>query len=173
MDLDKLVLLDPEWLADVAATVVTVTEQPASVETPWKLTAANREAIWKSYPVQDHAVMLELLYRFEAAYKGPGGTTIVPAMFPDKIPIGIDWSQFDNETRQLGRAACVKVKLSHLPLHLFPRLVARLQDIATVDQGDHGAWKTGVVLCDHRDAQSRCLLWQPQPRHDPCIVEVW
>ena len=125
--------------------------------------------------------MLELLLAFEAVYpaRGPTGSglgySIVPAMLPQDPPQSLrrPMRQFDRESRRLGRAACVHVELSHVPLHLFPRLQSRVQTLAAPEQ--NCLWRYGgLYRSTHHDEPGphRALLWQPMPKIKPKRIEV-
>ena len=139
---------------------------------PGELRAADLPVVWKDYPVAMHDTLLQLLHSFEVAYpaRGPGGYglgySIVPAMLPQTRPAIATLEEAS------GEAACIRVTLPHMPVHFFPRLLARLQALVTPAKGC--LWRDGGLFAEasHAGERHHCMLWRPKPRLEPNVIQV-
>jgi GTPase SAR1 family protein len=141
-ELSELVILDPQWLSDVMASVI-------SFKANWKSGLLQHDSlpiVWKQYPVSLHKTLLGILERFEVVFpiKGGEGASIVPAMLPDSCPEAME--AFNS--LRLPRAEYQRVERTYrfgfMPIGFFPRLAARLFLIPNLFC--HDPWLRGVMI---------------------------
>lgn len=142
-DLAELVILDPQWLSDVMATVI-------SFKANWKSGLLQHDSlpiVWKQYPASLHKTLLGILERFEVVFpiRSAEGASIVPTMLPD---VQSDVMQAFGALT-LPRAEYRRVERTYrfgfMPIGFFSRLVARLFLIPNLFC--HDPWLRGVMIC--------------------------
>lgn len=142
-DLAEIVILDPQWLSDIMATVI-------SFKANWKSGLLQHDSlpiVWKKYPVSLHKTLLGILERFEVVFpiRAAEGASIVPTMLPDTQS---DVMQAFGAL-QLARAEYRRVERTYrfgfMPIGFFSRLVARLFLIPNLFC--HDPWLRGVMIC--------------------------
>lgn len=180
-------VLDPRWLAQVMATVVT-----ANAAQSWQLDHSNLCSLWPahSYSPELRSTLLHLLQQFEVVYGAldeDGQTrdfSVVPGMLPE-LAVALEVDNYRTamikqrftaialgSSTALAYAVCVSVKLNHVPLHFFPRLHARIQAIVTPDY--NGLWRRGGFFStrDETGGDIHALVWMPDHMSRPGTIEV-
>jgi Leucine-rich repeat (LRR) protein/GTPase SAR1 family protein len=78
--LENIVVLDPQWIADLLSTVISLKHNYVK---DGILESKVLPQLWKSYPVELHSSMLDLLKRFEIVLPmAQAGRFMVPSMLP-------------------------------------------------------------------------------------------
>lgn len=177
--LRKLIVLNPQWLGDVFATVVTAnsTNKPKK---PGQLDADDIKKAWgDAYVEEQWPALLELMRHFDVVYAARGrsgaglGYDIVPAMLPPSPPDAVQQAlvPFDKRSISVGEALCLQLKLKHLPAQVFPKLHSRIPKVAPPVEGT--LWRYGGVFCDGEAKGSHALVWLPKTTEQAnAVVEV-
>ena len=145
MGLDKLVILDPEWLSKLMASLVTFSNSYAE---KGFLQRSHLRHIWIGYPRAIWPVLLALLERFEIAYPWQcdgESRLIIPSLLPPTSPP--NFAELWPPHPQFGFHEYGRIyQFQFVPLGFFSRLMMRL--IRTVGIQVHGAacWSSGVLL---------------------------
>lgn len=141
-ELSELIILDPQWLSDVMASVI-------SFKANWKSGLLQHDSlpiVWKQYPASLHKTLLGILERFEVVFpiKDGEGASIVPTMLPDTPSEVMEAFGI----LQLPRAEYQRIERTYrfgfMPIGFFSRLVARLFLIPTLFC--HDPWLRGVMI---------------------------
>jgi hypothetical protein len=144
--LKDLVILDPQWLSNVMASII-------SFKSNWKngvLHHANLPIIWKNYPESLHKVLLGILEKFEVVFpiKGQEGASVVPTMLPDE-PTNM-YNEISN--REFDSTLFERIertyKFDFLPLGFFARLVVRFYH--TTELYCHDPFQKGLLITPAR-----------------------
>lgn len=144
--LNELVVLDPKWLTEVMATILTTRHNFAKNGI---LKHSNLFQIWREpkYPQKLYSVLLSILERFEITYPlSPltekfDGVNLIPSLLPVEKPKEIEdiWSPFPNiEQTQTGRKYCFEF----IPFGLFGRIIIRLLNF----NKSALYWRNGILL---------------------------
>jgi hypothetical protein len=144
--LRDLVILDPQWLSNVMASII-------SFKSNWKngvLHHPNLPIIWKNYPESLHKVLLGILEKFEVVFpiKGQEGASVVPTMLPD------DPTERYNElsNRVVNEKLFERIertyKFDFLPLGFFARLIVRIYH--TTELFCHDPFQKGLLITPSR-----------------------
>ena len=123
--LNRLVILQPQWLVDVLASVISF---KSKINENGILAHSLLKMIWKKFPKDLHGTLLELLYKFEVAYpvldKGERepSKSIVPCLLPSKPPSNIDSKVpiLNSKKSNIGGRV---YKFDFLPLGFFSRFL--------------------------------------------------
>jgi len=157
-DLNKLVILKPQWLANLMATVITFSH---SFVKNGILQHSDLKHIWVDYPADMHPTLLGLLSKFEVAYpfsKDPNDKrSIVPSLLPPQRPVdqlSQVWKPRPTaEQTQYGRV----YQFQFVPLGFFGRLILRVYHTPETDVLGECAWLSGFV-CKMSDQTALLLL---------------
>ena len=146
--LNNLVILNPQWLADVMASLITFNHTWAK---DGVLSVSKIPQIFKKFPTDLHESLLILLEKFGIINRlSPQSCSliteeqiIVSSMLPEERPADLDkeWSSIlSNDSIQQGR----KYKFPFLPLGFFNRIMVRLLHIPNLK----GLlfWRNGIVI---------------------------
>lgn len=141
--LSELVILDPQWLSDVMASVI-------SFKANWKSGILQHDTlpiVWKQYPSSLHKTLLGILERFEVVFpiRDSLGSSIVPTMLPDSPSEFIE--AFSSLLLPPDRFQRIErtYRFGFMPLGFFSRLVSRLFIIPNLFC--HDPWLKGVMIC--------------------------
>jgi Protein tyrosine and serine/threonine kinase/C-terminal of Roc, COR, domain/WD domain, G-beta repeat len=161
------VFLDPQFLADVFSTVVTMklTLQNGRLRHP------QLQLIWREYDSALHPIMLTILEKFEIIFRLPDepdedGVNVAVSLVPSLITNEADpavlkhWPDGDSAWLRDGYLPRQRVYLfKFLPVGFFGRVIVRTLHIrgVTVDQ----YWRDGVLVSQGR---SKALLLFEQGR---------
>jgi serine/threonine protein kinase/GTPase SAR1 family protein len=152
--LDQLVIIDPEWLSKVMASVVTFSNNYVQRGI---LEHSHLKQVWASYPETLWPTLLALLERFEVAYPWPssvGGDgaaaecrrSIIPSMLPQQKPFDVlrqRWPSLCPEGLiEYGRV----YQFQFVPMGFFGRLLMRLIRMPQVRVHHDVCWATGAVV---------------------------
>ncbi|XP_071152762.1 uncharacterized protein [Mytilus edulis] len=141
------VVINPQWIVDVMAKVVSVNEK-AIKENLGRFYHSYIPEIWKDYDKSLHQWMLKLTETFDLTFPLPGEKekyNIVPCLLPETKPLNLPWPYLSEEEEI--REKTILYKFAYLPSGLFNRAQARL-----FSQGftDHDLlqflWKKGSIL---------------------------
>lgn len=184
--LRNLIVLDPQWLGDVFATVVTANSMNKAKK-PGQLDADDVRATWGDAYVEElWPALLELMRHFDVVYAARGrsgaglGYNIVPSMLPQIPPdaVGDALVPFAKGSIIVGQAVCLQIHLKHLPAQVFPKLHSRIQTVATPVKGT--LWRYGGVFRNGTSEGSdgcHAVVWQsagcpPSKKKGGAVVEV-
>jgi internalin A len=149
--LDDLVILDPQWLMRLMATLITT--KPNFVKNG-VLLASDLPQIWKppDFPEILHASLMSLLEKFEISYPLPKkGEYLLPYLIHSQRPSALDYS---------FKEPCVyrSYRFGFLPFGFFSRLVVRLMHFLEAVS----YWQNGILLKHQRSNVSNdvayCLM---------------
>ncbi|XP_052093537.1 uncharacterized protein LOC127729717 [Mytilus californianus] len=141
------VVINPQWIVDVMAKVVSVNEKSIK-ENLGRFYHSYIPEIWKDYDRSLHKWMLKLTETFDLTFPLPGEKekyNIVPCLLPETKPLNLPWPYLSEEEEI--REKTILYKFAYLPSGLFNRAQARL-----FSQGftDHDLlqflWKKGSIL---------------------------
>ncbi|KAK2167471.1 hypothetical protein LSH36_27g04002 [Paralvinella palmiformis] len=142
------VVINPQWIVDVMASVVSV---HSSVIQNGRLRHSDIKVIWKHYPQQLHDWLLRLTEVFDLTFPVEDREeNIVPCLLPSDEP-AFDWPDVEHndsitETKMI-------YKFDYLPAGLFNRIQVRLYQFSD----DSSIWRTGSLLLKN---YHHCLLKQ-------------
>ena len=138
-----MVILDPQWLSEMMASIISMKVRWKDGELPHSALAN----IWKAYPQSMHATLLSFLEHFEVAYPLKGtDKTIVPCMFSDE-PGDLFKAESNLISSNSERSSKFQRKYrfkGFLPLGFFDRMVIRIMHIQGVKLTS--SWRYGIVM---------------------------
>eukprot|EP00026_Physarum_polycephalum_P000314 Phypoly_transcript_00314.p1 GENE.Phypoly_transcript_00314~~Phypoly_transcript_00314.p1 ORF type:complete len:1738 (-),score=158.13 Phypoly_transcript_00314:23-5236(-) len=146
--LKNLVVINPQFLVDVMATIFTT--KHAFVKNGI-LNHSDLTHIWREprFPNALHNVLLSLLQRFEVCFSFPGntsesGSSLFPSLLTKERPAtDFVWPEDFNWLSGSGHIQHDRIfELDFFPSGLFSRLLVRLLQTATATK----IWRYGVVL---------------------------
>ncbi|KAH3760740.1 leucinerich repeat kinase [Pelomyxa schiedti] len=142
-DLGNMVILNPQWLADVMATIITT--KGNFVANNGTLDHSNLVHIWKGkYPLEMHESLLRLLSFFGVMFpmRVTPPKSLVPCLLDDDIPIESVMREWP-KTIPKGLSEYSRMyTFPQLPLGFFGRVVARL---LYLDINPLVLWRSGMV----------------------------
>ena len=145
---ERLVIIDPQWLTNMFASVITTKHQFVKSGV---LTHRDLGQIWRApeYPPRLHAQLISLLKDFEILYemKDDSGeiTYLLPSFLPEERPnIQLHWPDVDDESSEY----CRFYKLLFVPNGLFSRLMVRLMSFCDKPLF---YWRHGVLCIRGKD----------------------
>ena len=147
--LNDLVVLNPQWLTDVMASIITTKHQ---FSRSGVLEHKNIMQIWRDpdFPPSMHDVLLSLLQKFEIMYYLKStrtdsslytGKSLIPCLLPEERPTDMDklWSRFPSASEsQCGR----RYVFNFIPHGFVSRLLVRLLHFAEPAI----FWRYGMVI---------------------------
>lgn len=137
--LDDKIIINPQWIVDVMACVVTVKE---SVIEDGKLYHKDLQQIWKNYDESLHEWMLNLTEEFDLTFRlNAQNMNIVPCLLPEKEP-DYKWPDLSEIKTVKLKEFKVIYKFIYLPAGLFNRLQVRLYQYSDSSI----IWKNGSLL---------------------------
>ncbi|XP_064618850.1 uncharacterized protein LOC135482601 [Lineus longissimus] len=133
---DKVVV-NPQWIVDVMACVVSVKDSPIK---EGKFKHSDIAKVWKDFPEEYHEWLLRLTEKFDLTFPLPEkALNLVPCLLPETEP-EISWPSID---RKKGRRETkMEYKFEYLPVGLFNRGQVRLYEYSD----SSFIWKRGSVL---------------------------
>lgn len=138
-----VVILDPQWLSEVMASIISMKVQWKDGELPHSALAN----IWKAYPAKMHGTLLSFLEHFEVAYPLKGtDKTIVPCMFSAE-PGDIFKAEANMISNNPERAPKFQRKFrfkGFLPLGFFDRMIVRIMHIQNLKLTS--TWRYGIIM---------------------------
>ncbi|XP_023932352.1 uncharacterized protein LOC106160503, partial [Lingula anatina] len=135
--LRKYVVINPQWIADVMACVVSI---KANAIKDGRLNHSDIGVIWKAYDKEYHEWLLMLTQEFDLTFPLPDQkVNLVPCLLPGEEP-KYDWPELEadsgiRETRML-------YQFTYLPTGLFNRAQVRLFQFTD----GKAIWKEGSFL---------------------------
>ncbi|XP_025083170.1 uncharacterized protein LOC112557488 isoform X2 [Pomacea canaliculata] len=142
------VVIDPQWIVDVMACVVTVHTGPVKEGV---LHHKDMAEVWSEYPAELHPWLLRLTEEFDLTFPLPETeANIVPCLLPDVAP-QYEWPEPQREKGE--RETKMIYKFFYLPVGLFNRAQARLHTFAD----SVVMWKKGFLL---KKNQHQALMLQ-------------
>lgn len=156
--LDAFIILDPQWITKVFASVLTTKHNFAKegllsyndvVTHLWGMKSGD-------FPPHLHPIMLDLLEHFQCIFKMPdyaiSNQLLVPQFLPDKRPdMRLDWpSKCIAGVSQYTRL----YDLGYTPVGLVGRILVTLMQEATVQS----FWKNGMQLYSKQNPQHTALI---------------
>ena len=137
---DKVVI-NPQWIVNVMACVVSIKESSVS---NGRLNHDDIEAIWNEYPKELHQWMLRLTEEFDLTFLVPEeNMSIVPCLLPDKDP-DFEWPEIVKSSSNHNKIKEFQVvyTFAYIPAGLFNRIQVRLYNYAD----NTTIWKNGSLL---------------------------
>lgn len=138
-----VVILDPQWLSEVMASIISMKVRWKDGELPHSALAN----IWKAYPPQMHATLLSFLEHFEVVYPLKGtDKTIVPCMFNDE-PGDVykaEAAMIAANSERISKFARKYRFKGFLPLGFFDRMIVRIMHVQGVKLTS--SWRYGIVM---------------------------
>ena len=138
LGLTNMVILKPDW---VTGAFYKVLDTQSVKDRGGILLHSELEEIWDAsiYPADIHPKLLELLNRFELAYKLPDDRShLVAELLPSTEP-DFEWDDADN--------LHFYYRYDFLPAGVMTRFIVRVhQDLECMSDGAHLCWREGVVL---------------------------
>ena len=138
-----VVILDPQWLSEVMASIISMKVRWKDGELPHSALAN----IWKAYPPQLHTTLLSFLEHFEVAYPLKGtDKTIVPCMFNDE-PGDVykaEAAMIAANAERVSKFARKYRFKGFLPLGFFDRMIVRIMHVQGVKLTS--SWRYGIVM---------------------------
>lgn len=142
---ERLIVLDPQWLTSMFASVITTSHKYIRDGT---LPHKALKQIWKppTYPEHLHPHLIALLEQFEILLdlppdendQEPQKRYLVPSLLPEeKPPIDLLWLQYDDQLQY-----CRNVTLEFIPNGLFSRFMVRFLHFADKPLK---YWRQGVL----------------------------
>jgi serine/threonine protein kinase/GTPase SAR1 family protein len=145
--LKDIVILDPQWLSNVMASIV-------SFKANWRngvLTHDSLPIIWKVYPESLHKTLLGILEKFEVVFpiKGEEGASVVPTMLPDDpTDLFKELAARDLDSNPRFEKVERTYKFDFLPVGFFARMIVRLYH--TPELYCHDAFSRGLIATPTR-----------------------
>ncbi|KAK3098103.1 hypothetical protein FSP39_016142 [Pinctada imbricata] len=135
--LKSRVVINPQWIVDVMACVVSVKESHIK---EGRLKQSDLGYIWKDYPAHMHLWLLRLTEEFDLTFPLEGqNVNLVPCLLPEKVA-KYDWPEADRSKGILENKMIYK--FDHLPAGLFNRAQVRLHQFSDSSL----IWKRGSFL---------------------------
>ncbi|GAM23578.1 hypothetical protein SAMD00019534_067530 [Acytostelium subglobosum LB1] len=147
--LRDLVVLDPQWLADVMSSLVTFSHQ-------WIKEGVLRHndlpAVWSAYDPALRPTLLKILERFEVSYQLDVDRSLVPSLLPEEpkgkveAVLNREWMPMAElvEARLPVRFYGCDFNFEFMPLGFFGRLLLRVLHISGVHAKTY--WRNGMLL---------------------------
>ena len=165
--LSDLVVLDPQFLTNVMASVITLKHRFGQ-DTRWEgmLQSQDLPHIWKDYPKEIRSTLMSLLEQFEIAFKLPNDNYIIPSLLPQLQPdIKSLWSITMGKPVE-GLVFCREFHFEFLPLGFFSRLFIRNWHLPNFEIVNY--WRNGQLLV-HGNVHS---LLRYNPTSYKLVLEV-
>jgi GTPase SAR1 family protein len=154
--LDAFIMLDPQWITKVFASVLTtkhnfakdgLLDHDAVVTHLWGKNA--------DFPPSLHPIMLDLLEHFQCVFKMPDfaktNQLLVPLFLPEKKPdLALDWPIRIPGVTQYTRL----YDLGYTPVGLIGRILVTLMQETIVQR----FWRTGMLLYSKQERQHTALI---------------
>ncbi|KAL3880394.1 hypothetical protein ACJMK2_032638 [Sinanodonta woodiana] len=134
------VVINPQWIVDVMACVVSVQDSPIQ-KNNGRLYHKDIPIVWKDYDVGLHQWLLNLTEDFDLTFAIPTeSVNMVPCLLPQEEPDNLDWPSVKG--RGDVRETKMVYKFSYLPSGLFNRAQVRLLSFTEGQK----VWKRGSLL---------------------------
>jgi hypothetical protein len=156
-ELRDRVIINPQWIVDAFACLVSIKENAAVRE--GTLLHADIGKVWHAYPPALHTWILKLTEEFDLTFAlTDKPMSIVPCLLPEQAP-AFDWPELDE------RSALKEIKVVYnfetLPHGLFNRIQVRMYQFSA----DTLIWKMGSFFRKN----NHIALLLNQPDHKPVI----
>ncbi|GFO37940.1 leucine-rich repeat serine/threonine-protein kinase 1 [Plakobranchus ocellatus] len=149
-NLKSHVVINPQWIVDVMASVVSVKDSPIKAG---RLKHSDLGKVWKEYKSNLHKWMLKLTEEFDLTFPlKDEQVNLVPCLLPEKKP-EFTWPEF--EKGSYNRHNKIVYKFDYLPAGLFNRGQVRLHQFSDSSL----IWKRGSYL---KKNQHVCLIYQSE-----------
>ena len=171
--LNNLYFIDPIWLADMLAEVITVPEKQAFVQNgilkDSSVAFIFRDS--KRFPSQFFQQYLQLLERFEIALSLGNGQRLIPSMLPVHKP-DLNLPELSPSTTSKAQTvSCIRrrYKMSYIPSGFWSRLISRLiinlkrsglMEDNQPTESNLTYWRRGILV---NHASGRFLVESAQP----------
>ncbi|KAK3588393.1 hypothetical protein CHS0354_028970 [Potamilus streckersoni] len=134
------VVINPQWIVDVMACVVSVQDSPIQ-KNNGRLYHKDIPIVWKDYEAHLHQWLLNLTEDFDLTFAIPTeSVNMVPCLLPQEEPDHLDWPSVTG--RSDVRETKMVYKFSYLPSGLFNRAQVRLLSFTEGQK----VWKRGSLL---------------------------
>ena len=136
--LRDIVVIDPQWIVDVMACVVSVKDSPIN---EGRFYHRDMVSVWRAYDSSMHDWLLKLTEEFDLTYEiEKDSASLVPCLLPEKRPATLFWPEI---LRDQGiRESKIIYSFDYLPPGLFNRMQVRLSQFSD----DSAIWKKGSQL---------------------------
>ncbi|KAL8604081.1 hypothetical protein ACOMHN_024906 [Nucella lapillus] len=142
--LRNIVVINPQWIVNVMACVVSVKNSPIQ-DHQGRLLHKFIPQIWNSYPNDLHQWLLRLTEEFDLTFPLPKDkVNIVPCLLPQEEPEELQWPSIEGQKRV--RETKMMYKFAYLPAGLFNRAQVRLFQFSDGKL----IWKRGSLLKKNR-----------------------
>lgn len=169
---DKVVI-NPQWIVNVMACVVSVKQSPIQNH-DGRFLHEHIKDVWKSYDESLHNWLLSLTEEFDLTFPLPGKPiNIVPCLLPLEQPAELQWPAVDMEHGI--RENKMLYKFAYLPAGLFNRAQVRLFNFSD----GKIIWKNGSYLKKNKhlalirqenDSELTVLVQGPRPENILLLV---
>lgn len=169
---DKVVI-NPQWIVNVMACVVSVKQSPIQNH-DGRFLHEHIKDVWKSYDESLHNWLLSLTEEFDLTFPLPGKPiNIVPCLLPLEQPTELQWPAVDMEHGI--RENKMLYKFAYLPAGLFNRAQVRLFNFSD----GKIIWKNGSYLKKNKhlalirqenDSELTVLVQGPRPENILLLV---
>ncbi|XP_070196653.1 uncharacterized protein [Littorina saxatilis] len=143
--LRSIVVINPQWIVNVMACVVSVKNSPIQ-ESNGRLLHKFIPKIWNEYPKDLHQWLLQLTEEFDLTFPLPkDDVNIVPCLLPQEEPAEVQslWPSVEGKN---VRESKMVYKFAYLPAGLFNRVQVRLFQFSDGKL----IWKKGSMLKKNR-----------------------
>uniref|UniRef100_A0A1I8IUY9 non-specific serine/threonine protein kinase n=1 Tax=Macrostomum lignano TaxID=282301 RepID=A0A1I8IUY9_9PLAT len=146
------VVINPKWIVDVMACVVSVKNSPIQ---NGQLKRSDIPAIWSKFDPALHEWLLKLTEAFDLTYAMKEDCNIVPCLLPEDVPEYSFPQEADGEGNTLARFI---YQFDYLPAGLFNRAQVRLFEFTD----SNTIWKRGSLL--RKDAHIAVITMDERQR---------
>ena len=182
-NLADIVVLDPSWLTELMATIVTTKHQFVK---EGKIQNTALKQIWRApqFPPSLHLLLYGILEKFEVIFRLDkegrenkqnedvffSGQSLVPSLLPEAQPAGYEgFTAFNSPTLKPGEIQYGRqYRFNFLPHGIFSRLTIRLHCMMDVE----AAWKRGLVLAPSVSSKILVTLSLPSAKKKYTVLSV-
>ncbi|XP_053405100.1 uncharacterized protein LOC123566493 [Mercenaria mercenaria] len=168
--LKSKVIVNPQWIVDVMACVVSVKNSPIK---EGRLKHSDIGTVWKDYPADLHDWLLKLTEEYDLTFPlEHEPVNLVPCLLPEKAP-EFTWPEIEKDS-DLKENKMI-YKFDYLPAGLFNRGQVRLHQIsdsALIWKRGSFLKKNGHIALLHQTRDSELIVQVQGPRPENVIFLV-
>lgn len=138
--LSNIIFLEPEWATGAAYCLF---DDPEVIDKNGAFTHKTLKRIWKKYPIDKHAALLELMKKFELCFEIDGSSRFIA---PSRLVVASP-----NELKLPKSELQYYYEYEFLPAGIIERSIVRLHKLIH----ENNYWKNGVLL---RKGDTNALL---------------
>ncbi|KAL3867198.1 hypothetical protein ACJMK2_044420, partial [Sinanodonta woodiana] len=163
--LKSRVVINPQWIVDIMACVVSVKDSPIK---EGRLKHQDINKIWKDYPEELNSWLLRMTEEYDLTFPMESEkVNLVPCLLPEKQP-KIDWPELDKNSEEKENKMIYK--FDYLPAGLFNRGQVRLHQFSDSSL----IWKRGsylkknghiALIQQYRDSELIVTVRGPRPEN--------